>query len=109
MNFVEMSELTGKADFLLRKKIEGRFSEMYPELWTPLYSMVTFSPDTRYSEALARGREQDAIMDRVMAMPDIDHRWEEPEVYAFLRDALLRQSESADAEAAPPLRRRQAQ
>lgn len=89
MNFVEMSELTGKPDFLLRKKIEGRFSELYPELWSPLYSMVTFSPDTRYSEALARGRQQDKIMDRVMAMPDIETRWERPEIYQIIHDALI--------------------
>lgn len=88
MNFVEMSDLTGKADFLLRKKIEGRVSEMYPELWSPLYSMVTFSPDTRYSEALSKGRYQEGIMDQVMAMPDIETRWEQPEVYQHIFEAL---------------------
>lgn len=79
-NFVEMSDLSGDPAFQLRKKIEARFSEKHPELWTPLYSMVTFSADLPYSEALRIGDVQDAVMDRVMALPDIEDNWDSPEV-----------------------------
>ncbi len=78
-NFVEMRDLTGNPEFLLRKKIEARFSAKYPEKWMPLYSMVTFS-HIRYSEALKEGRRQDAIMAEVMAMPNIAERWDSDEV-----------------------------
>lgn len=83
-NFVEMRDLTGDKDFLLQKKIEGRFADKYPERWTPLYSLVTFSDDVRYSEALALGKRQDAIMAEIMAMPNIHQRWDSPEVEAKL-------------------------
>lgn len=79
-NFVEMRDLTGDPEFLLRKKIEGRFSKKYPEKWTPLYSLVTFSPQVRYSEAMALGQRQDELMAEIMAMPDIHAKWDSEEV-----------------------------
>jgi kynurenine 3-monooxygenase len=79
-NFVEMRDLTGDPEFLLRKKIEARFSEKYPEKWTPLYSLVTFSPQVRYSEALALGQRQDELMAEIMAIPNIHEIWDSPEV-----------------------------
>jgi kynurenine 3-monooxygenase len=78
-NFVEMRDLTGQAAFLLQKKIEAKFSSKYPEKWLPLYSMVTFS-HIRYSEALAEGKKQDAIMERIMALPNIEEVWDSAEV-----------------------------
>ena len=78
-NFVEMRDLTGDPDFLLQKKIEKRFHLKYPEKWIPLYSMVTFS-HIRYSKALKEGKRQDAIMEKVMAMPDIHEKWDSEEV-----------------------------
>jgi len=79
-NFVEMSDLSGDKRFQLRKKIEAKFSELYPQLWTPLYSMVTFSPDVPYSEALRMGDQQNAVMQKIMAMPNIDNEWDEQHV-----------------------------
>ena len=76
-NFVEMSDLTGNASFQLRKKIEAKFQEMFPDLWTPLYSLVAFSPDVQYSEALRLGDEQEEIMDKIMQIPNIDTTWNE--------------------------------
>lgn len=77
-NFVEMSDLSGDPRFQLQKKIEAKFSEQYPELWTPLYSMVTFSPEIPYSEALQTGDEQKKIMDQIMVLPGIDDDWNKP-------------------------------
>jgi kynurenine 3-monooxygenase len=79
-NFVEMRDLTGDADFLLQKKIEARFAEKHPNRWTPLYSLVTFSAGTRYSHALALGKKQDAVMEKIMALPNIHQKWNSPEV-----------------------------
>ena len=78
-NFVEMRDLTGQPEFLLRKKIEARFYDRHPDKWIPLYSMVTFS-HIPYSEALAEGRRQDKIMEEVMATPGIEDKWESAEV-----------------------------
>ncbi len=76
-NFIEMRNLVGDTTFLLRKKIEAKINELYPEKWIPLYSMVTFSPKIRYSEALAIGKKQDKIMAEVMQIPDIQDKWQE--------------------------------
>ncbi|MDX1761990.1 MAG: NAD(P)/FAD-dependent oxidoreductase [Christiangramia sp.] len=78
-NFIEMSSKTADPMFLLRKKIEKKFADEHPELWTPLYSRVTFS-DKAYSEALKVGDYQRSIMDEVMQMPGIEEKWESKEV-----------------------------
>ena len=74
-NFVEMRDLVADEDFLLRKKIEARLNELYPDRWIPLYSMVTFHEQVRYSEAYETGRKQKRIMDQVMMTPGIAANW----------------------------------
>jgi kynurenine 3-monooxygenase len=78
-NFIEMRDQTADPKFLLQKKIEGKFSSKYPDLWMPLYSMVTFS-HIRYSEAWKRGQLHDSIMKKVMNRPDIESVWESEEI-----------------------------
>lgn len=75
-NFVEMRDLVADPEFLLRKKIEAKLHALYPKKWIPLYSMVTFNENIRYSEALVVGQKQKKIMDKVMAMPDIENKWQ---------------------------------
>lgn len=79
-NFIEMRDKTADKKFLLQKKIEARFAAKYPEKWIPFYTMVTYSPHIRYSTALKEGQRQQAIMDKVMATPDIENKWESEEV-----------------------------
>jgi kynurenine 3-monooxygenase len=86
-NFIEMRDKTADPKFLLQKKIESKFSEKHPEKWIPLYSMVTYSPHIRYSKALSEGKKQQAIMDKIMAMPNIEANWDSKEV----EDAILKQ------------------
>jgi kynurenine 3-monooxygenase len=66
-NFVVMREKVGDEKFLLRKQIEAHLYSLYPDKWVPLYSMVTFNENIRYSEALQKGEKQEKIMDEVMA------------------------------------------
>jgi len=79
-NFIEMRDKTADKTFLLQKKIEAHFSAKHPEKWIPLYSMVTYSPHIRYSEALINGNKQQVIMDKIMSMPDIEAKWDSAEV-----------------------------
>jgi len=88
-NFVEMSELSGDANFLLGKKIEANFHDRYPNLWVPLYSMVTFSPQISYSEALRVGDIQKGIMSQIMAMPKIEERWQDEDIYDHLHHLTM--------------------
>ena len=62
-----MRDKVGDEKFLLRKQIEAHLYALYPDKWIPLYSMVTFNENMRYSEALAKGKKQEKIMDNVMA------------------------------------------
>ncbi len=75
-NFIEMRDSVADEAFLLQKKIEARLHQTYPDKWIPLYTMVTFS-DIRYSEALKRGRVQDAIMKEYMSKSDFSNHPEE--------------------------------
>lgn len=75
-NYIEMRDKTADPDFLLRKKIEAKFTKLYPEKWMPLYSQVTFS-QTPYAEAVENGNRQRAIMDQVMEMNDIHNIWDD--------------------------------
>jgi kynurenine 3-monooxygenase len=85
-NFIEMRDKTADKTFLLQKKIEAHFSAKHPDKWIPLYSMVTYTPSIRYSEALVAGNKQQEIMDQIMAMKDIELKWDSTEVeHAILK------------------------
>lgn len=74
-NFMEMSSKTADDKFLLQKKIEKHFSDKHPDKWIPLYSRVTFS-DRPYTEALAIGDLQNAIMEKVLKTDNIENIWD---------------------------------
>ncbi len=76
-NFIEMRDLVADENFLLRKKIEARLHELFPDQWIPLYTIVTFKDDMRYSEAYTIGKKQKKIMDEVMKNPSIHKSWEQ--------------------------------
>jgi kynurenine 3-monooxygenase len=86
-NFIEMSSKTADPMFLLRKKIETKFAQEHPDLWTPLYSRVTFS-DKAYAEALKIGDYQRGIMDEVMKIPGIEEKWDSEEIQLKIRDLI---------------------
>lgn len=75
-NFIEMRAKTADPKFLLQKKMEAKLHEKYPSKWIPAYSLVTFSPDVRYSVAKKRGMAQEKIMQEIMALPNIEKEWD---------------------------------
>lgn len=74
-NFIEMRDLSGRADFQLRLKIEKRIADAFPLQFQTLYSMVTFN-QTPYHEALQRGKKQAELLDDIMQLEDIEHIWQ---------------------------------
>jgi kynurenine 3-monooxygenase len=74
-HFHELRDHVGRPTFHLKKRIERRVSELYPERFVPLYSMVTFKA-TPYAEALRRGRELEALIQRIMDTPAIADKTE---------------------------------
>lgn len=87
-NFVEMSELSASSHFQLQKKIEAKFHQLYPELWVPLYSMVTFCPLLPYAQALEIGEQQKIIMDKIMQIPNIETCWQDDFIYQKLQQLV---------------------
>ena len=86
-NYYVMRDYVADPQFLLQKKIEGRFSKLYPNKWMPLYSQVSFS-NIRYSEAWNAGLRQDKIMKKVMDRPDIEEVWDSKEVEEHILELI---------------------
>ena len=84
-NYFVMRDFVGDPSFILRKKIEAKFSALYPKQWMPLYSQVTFS-NIRYSVAYQQGNIQNGIMDEIMAIPGIENDWDSPQIMDLLEE-----------------------
>ncbi len=87
-NFIEMRDKVADPRFLLQKKVEAKITAQYPDAWLPLYSMVTFSPDLPYAEALANGQRQEEIMRDLMAHIQTEEDYNKPEVQQYLQAHL---------------------
>ena len=87
-NFMEMSSKTADEKFLLQKKIEKHFAEKHPEKWLPLYDRVTFS-HRPYSEALAIGDFQNAIMEEILKIDNIENIWDSEEIEYKILNLLV--------------------
>jgi kynurenine 3-monooxygenase len=86
-NFIEMRDLVSDENFILRKKIEAEIHKKHKN-YLPLYSMVTFT-DLPYSEALKKGKEQDLLMARILALPGIKTNWQEENGWKEIEKLLL--------------------
>jgi kynurenine 3-monooxygenase len=60
-NFIEMRDKVADPLFVKKRSLEMALEAQYPEYYSK-YSLVTFKEDLPYSEAMARGRRQDAIL-----------------------------------------------
>ena len=78
-NFIVMRDNTADPTFLLQKEIEKKFANLYPNKWTPLYSMVSFT-NTPYSEAWKIGMKQEKLMRSIMSTPNIYEIWKSDEI-----------------------------
>jgi kynurenine 3-monooxygenase len=82
-----MRDKTADPYFLLQKKIEQKFSQLYPEKWVPLYSMVSFS-NISYSDAWNIGMKQEDIMSQIMKTPDIHDIWDSNDIMKKMQKML---------------------
>lgn len=86
-NFIEMRDLVTDPHFILRKKIEKKIHSLYPDIYLPLYSMVTFS-EKSYFEALSEGKKQDIFMAQLMDFPNVADAWDSPEFEARIHEFM---------------------
>jgi kynurenine 3-monooxygenase len=89
-HFHELRYLVGDPDFLLRKRIERRINELFPDRYIPLYNLISFT-NVSYTEALRRDREQRILIDRMMEVPEIGERLDEEEIRDTI-DRLLNET-----------------
>lgn len=78
-NFIEMRDKVADAYFVYQKQIEAWFSDLHPDKWIPLYSMVTFS-HLPYDYALKNGEKQDKIMQDVIQGIGLGAEFKTPDV-----------------------------
>ncbi|MGB1183727.1 MAG: FAD-dependent oxidoreductase [Schleiferiaceae bacterium] len=86
-NFIEMRDLVADPAFQLRKKIERNVQKNHPDQWTPLYSLVKFT-NIPYHEAMAQGERHDEIMADILALENIEARWDSKEVEEMILERL---------------------
>ena len=86
-NFIVMRDKTADPKFLLQKKIESKFANLFPEKWIPLYTMVSFTT-IPYSKAWEIGMRQEALMQNIMSMPDIEKIWNSDEIMQKMHNLL---------------------
>jgi kynurenine 3-monooxygenase len=78
-NFIVMRDNTADPTFLLQKEIEKKFSNLYPDKWIPLYSMVSFT-NIPYADAWEIGMKQEKMMEEIMNTPNIEKEWKSDEI-----------------------------
>ncbi len=86
-NFIEMRDKVADQKFLLRKKIESKINRKYPENYVSKYSLVSFSTKP-YRYALEMGFRQDALFEKVLAIPGIDSNWDSDETMLKIETLL---------------------
>jgi kynurenine 3-monooxygenase len=86
-HFDELARAARDPGFVRRKAIEERLHELAPDRFVPLYTMVAFECHP-YTE-IARIRERhEAVLDRLITVPDLEERWDDADVRALVADQL---------------------
>lgn len=60
-NYIEMRDLVNRKSFLVRKWFDNKMYAIFPHIWQPLYTMVTFSR-TPYHKCLSDRHWQDKML-----------------------------------------------
>jgi kynurenine 3-monooxygenase len=77
-NYHEMNEHTSDAAYAARREVETVLQQTFPGLFTPLYSMISFST-LPYTEAVRRAGQWQAIIDEMLA------KWPDPSGQSLAR------------------------
>jgi kynurenine 3-monooxygenase len=86
-HFTELALAAKDPSFLVRKALENKAHRLAPDHFVPVYTRVAFLCEP-YAEVERVKARQEAILDRLMAIPNIAGRWDEPDVEAILRAEL---------------------
>jgi kynurenine 3-monooxygenase len=84
-NFEELRDHVSQRNFHLKKRIERKLAELYQD-FVPVYSRVTFAT-APYSEALQHSRDQEALLQKILAFPGVAQAGE-TELAGLIRQAV---------------------
>ena len=87
-NFIEMRDHVGKPEFLIRKQLDAVLNDLFPTIWIPIYTLISFS-NTPYSTAQKRGSSQDKVLDQLMKHENISDILTHKEVLRKLAAPLI--------------------
>jgi kynurenine 3-monooxygenase len=99
-HFDELARAARDPLFVVRRTLEERLHAIAPDRFVPLYTMVAFGSRPYREIARVRAR-QEALLDRLMSVPDIADRLDEEEIWRLARselDALGTGGERLDAD-----------
>jgi kynurenine 3-monooxygenase len=86
-HFDELARAARDPLFLVRRTIEDRLHAIAPDHFVPLYTMVAFGSRPYLEIARVRAR-QEALLDRLMSVPDIADRLDDEEIWRLARSEL---------------------
>lgn len=86
-HFDEIGDRVGDSRFLLRKQVERRLSERFPETFVPLYEAVSFTT-MPYDRAVASERRQDALIEQILNIPDLETRLDNGQADDLMAEAV---------------------
>ncbi|MEA2176547.1 MAG: kynurenine 3-monooxygenase [Blastocatellia bacterium] len=86
-HYVEIRDSLADPKFLLRKTIERRVNQLFPDRYTPLYSMIAFSC-MPYADALRIDREQSRTIDELMKVEEIESKLNTDAAYELIERVL---------------------
>lgn len=87
-NFIEMRDKVSDPKFLWRKKIEAWLHATFPTKFIPLYTLVTFSSDVPYNEAMRIGKDQDLLMTELMELASVITDWTSDEAKGAMTSVM---------------------
>lgn len=70
-NFEVLVAKTASKSFVIQKKFGIFLNHLFPNWYKPIYTMVTFSPDISYAEALRRHRNQEKWTKRIISFATV--------------------------------------
>ncbi|ORY80031.1 FAD/NAD(P)-binding domain-containing protein [Protomyces lactucae-debilis] len=65
-NYIEMRSSVTSRLYLARRHLDGLFGRLFKDSWVPMYSMVSFRDDIRYSDVIRRQARQSKILEALL-------------------------------------------
>jgi kynurenine 3-monooxygenase len=100
-HYLELRKSLADPQFVFRKQVERRLSELYPVRYQPLYSMIAFTC-MPYVDALTIDQEQRLLVDEIMSTRNIGPQWSQEQIDAVIDNVMQTSVNAAGVAAQAP-------